>query len=253
MSIKANIIKGIEAHLLLKGAAEKVDRFNEQILHDEKESYKRTAVFIEFNDILWTPYNKGSQQGVFLVGVHIILDDFAKDLDKFFDPIEKVHQFLQGFRPTAECGKMDRMSEVDDNDHERLADWVAFYKFNVKDESGDIRNQQQSGIVTLEITKCIDTSVIVTPIQGSNNKILTLIYEEGGDNEVEFEATVNQSGTYQSINGTNTDVITVEVDTGGGFNVVAVPFVVQPTNKVKVTIDRTDDSLQSVVTIQGQG
>jgi hypothetical protein len=251
MSVKADIVKSIKARLLKYGAAKTVDIFNENLTHEDKESYDLPAVFVEFASMPWQAYQKGTQKGEFTIGLHIIVDDYSQDLDKFFDPIELVHQYMEGFTPTGASGKMTRTNEDQDTDHERVADWTAFYDVAVHDASGDSRNLLESGTVVLELTKCIGSTILVTPIQGSDKKLVNLIYEEGGDNEIEFTATLNQSGTYTAATGVNTDSIVIEVDTGAGYNVVTPSFVVQVGDLVKITITRTDVALQSSVTLDG--
>lgn len=251
MSAKATIVKEIAARLLNNEAAKTVDLFNEQIIHDNKETYERPAVFIEFATTEYIPYQKGSQKGVLNIALHIILDDYARDLDKFFDAIELIHQYMQNFKPSVASSKMERTTEVHDTDHERLADWTAFYQMGIEDQSGDERNLLESGQIVFEITKCIGATIQVTPVQGGTNKLVNVVYEEGADNVVQFDVLSNQAGTYSTVDGTNTDSVTVEIDTGGGFSVVAVPFVLQVGNEAKITIDRTDDAAQSAVIIQG--
>jgi hypothetical protein len=251
MAVKADIINSIKARLLKYGAAKTVDIFNENVTHDNKESYDLPAVFVEFAGMPYLPYQKGTQKGEFIIALNIIVDDYNRDLDKLFDPIELVHQYIEGFTPTGASGKMTRTSEDHDTDHERLVDWVAFYDVPVHDASGDSRNLLESGTVVLELTKCIGSTILVTPIQGSDKKLVNLIYEEGGDNSIEFTATLNQSGTYTAATGVNTASIVIEVDTGAGYNVVTPSFVVQVGDLVKITITRTDAALQSSVTLDG--
>lgn len=251
MSVKGNIIKEIRAQLINNKIVKTVGLFNEQIVHDDKETYELPAVFVQFGEFLYTPLKKGSQKADYSIALHIIIDDYGRDEQKLFDKVEQVHQYIEQFKFTDSGGVATRFDELHDTDHERLIDWVAFYRVPIQDLSGDYRNLLDSGFVTLELTKCIGATIITTPIQGTTNKIINIIYQEQGDNEVEFTVEANQAGTYDAVNGTNTDTVVVEVDDGGGFSVVATPFVLQPTDEVKVTITRTDDSLQSAVVIQG--
>lgn len=254
IAVKAQLIKDIRGALVGEGKTrvKTVGRFRSQIENHNKEiQYKKPAAFIEFIQNVWKNQQQGTQTSDSIIRVHLLIDDFARDEDDFFLIIQEVHAALQQLQLS--CGStLDRIDELDDTDHDRIADWGIDYAYRIDDPTGDRRLKLESGIIGIELTKCVGDTAITLPLIQAKMKIIDISFGNGGDNDRLLTITASSAGTFVNETLINVDTVKYEIDNGGGFQEVqiGVDFITQVGKLLKTTITRTDPNAEASVVVQ---
>ncbi len=104
-----------------------IDLWNHNVEFIEQEDgWERPAVFVEFGEIAWEPYQGGCGRGKGLVLIHIVTDWAEGGHDAAFDLSRAVHGALDGLNGE-EFNGMALVSTRTNHNHEEILESIDSY------------------------------------------------------------------------------------------------------------------------------
>lgn len=145
MAIKKTIYRAIRARIIAKVTEIKaIGIFNSQIENQNVENpIPFPAVFVEFLSMDWNQQASGIQQGTATIRLHVVTETYKTNIssysvlqdddDAFFDLVDKIHSFLNGFDGET-FGPLTREAETTNPNFDNLQDWTIDYSFGISDD-----------------------------------------------------------------------------------------------------------------------
>lgn len=148
MSIKKILFTSLQKELKDKIATLNwVDKNMGQINSlDQFHVFPMPAILIEFGRTDWQGLGDGVQQGICLVRLHILFENYsdsnsetdAREIDRaleFFDFVELVNSVVHGYQGDG-WSPFVRIGEDEDNDHQNFVTTIVEYQTLLQDKSG---------------------------------------------------------------------------------------------------------------------
>lgn len=104
-----------------------IDLWNNNVEFIEQEAgWERPAVFVEFGEIIWSPYQGGSERGKGLVHIHLVTDWAEGGHDAAFDLSRAVHLAIDGLQGEGFNGMAIATTHTNHN-HEEILESIDSY------------------------------------------------------------------------------------------------------------------------------
>lgn len=104
-----------------------IDLWNRNIeFIDQEDVWERPAVFVEFGNIEWSPFQGGCQRGKGIITIHLVTDWADGGHDAAFDLCHKVHTALDGLSGEDFNG-MALMETNTNHNHEEILESIDSY------------------------------------------------------------------------------------------------------------------------------
>ena len=139
-----------------------VGLFNSQYVQAGKHDHPNyPAVYIQFaNSDFGNEAGMGIQDYACTVTIHLVFESYKIDAIEVLTTNEKIYKVLQLFSPTPDdtCafGKMLRVDERPDSDHDVLQIHQTDYKLTVKDSIADIRIRKTLTLTIVPTVTVVD-------------------------------------------------------------------------------------------------
>lgn len=177
MGIKLTLFNDIKARLEAKvPELLTIRKWNNQFNNESREyAFKFPAAFISFSEMQWQPPKnttalvnqlQAQQEGVFVVSIYLGFDKLEDETESWPDIepiIHKVWSYLEEWTGTpAEYGKLIRVSEVEDNNHDNVIVWVINFEFRVAECAtvGDMVAAPDPLTLTIDTDLIIDANTV---------------------------------------------------------------------------------------------
>jgi hypothetical protein len=154
MSIKKTLFRALQKELKSKiPTLAWIDKNMGQLNNlDDFEVFPLPAILIEFGRTDWQGLGDGVQQGISMVKLHIIFENYSsansetteKEMNTalaFFDFTDQVHEVVEGFGGDG-WSPLSRIGEDEDNNHRNFITTVTEYQTMLQDYSGQRRYKE---------------------------------------------------------------------------------------------------------------
>lgn len=149
MSAKRDTYLAIKKQLEEKTSIKHVLLYNSQFQNmDREKSFEFPCVFVEFLQLAWSPKTRGVQEAEATIRLHVGFENLMREELHKFDVIDnEVHKWIEGLEG-CNFGKLTRVNEEQDINHDNVYVWIIDYAVIITDESGARIGRLQSTNVT---------------------------------------------------------------------------------------------------------
>ncbi len=161
MSTKKEIYLAIKEQILAKTSIKHVRLFNSQFTNMEQESaFPFPCVFVQFLTLPWSTEVDGIQKADANIRLHVGFRSVNDEVLEMFDVIDdQIHRHIEGFEGNC-FGKMNRVNEEQDIEHDNVYVWLMDYATNVVDTSGSRRGKMtKTTLDKVAVTFCTDSEI----------------------------------------------------------------------------------------------
>ena len=110
--------------------------WNNQLSNIEREkSFRKPAVFIEFQDITYVGRSRRVKEGSGLLKLYILQKEMADENLDVLDYVDKIARVLEGYQTDVITSSLSKSGETQDTDHDNLIVWEQDYPLGFKDNS----------------------------------------------------------------------------------------------------------------------
>ncbi len=162
MSAKTDLYQEIKNKLLSETDVVHCRLYNSQIDNLEQENtFPFPAVFIEFNELVYSSRSTGGQVADCLIRLHVCFESLATEDLEILTLMDSIQLALQGFGVGGVFSSLNRSFEGQDVNHDIIIVWLMDYETRITDNSGHRNNKLTETTIT-DAQVIVDTSTEVS-------------------------------------------------------------------------------------------